>query len=120
MSKEAKGSVRTFHVFDKPVIVRSSDSGAKGNLYNQLKNFKGVFIDPFIVIADYDNKLVHVLEKGDRKSTFVPFENELCYAKGSPGKGNPLALIGYEYQESNKVLKARFYQYNSLTKVMVD
>ena len=100
------------------MVVRSSDSGSKGNLYNQLKNFKGVFVDPYIVIADYDTKLVHVLEKGDRKTIFTPFDSELCYVKASPAKGSPLVLFGYDYQESAKALKVRFFPYSSLTKVM--
>lgn len=119
MSKETKGSVRTFHVFEKPVVVRSTDSGSKLNLYNQVKNFKGVFLDPYIIIADYDTKLVYVIEKGDLKNMrpFTPYDCELCYAKANPLKGSPLVLFGYDYQESAKALKIRFYQYNSLMKV---
>lgn len=118
MSKERKTGIKTFHVFEKPQIIRSPESSKQGNLYNQLKNFKGVFIDPYIVVADYDTKLVHVLEKGERKTIFTPFDGELSYVKASPTRGSPLALFGYDYQEANKVLKVKYFAYNSLSKVI--
>ena len=118
MSRDQKPILKLCHVFEKPAIIRTAEGNSKGNLYNQLKNFKGIFVDPYIVLADFDTKLVHVLDKGDRKSIFPPFDGELCYIKANPAKGSPVALVGYDFQDqlSSKALKVKYYSYISLSK----
>ena len=116
MSREQRANIRGLHVFEKQVSLKKADGNKDGNLYNQLKNFKGTFVDPYIVIADFDTKLVHVLERGERKSIFPPFDAELSYIKANPNKGSPLAIVGYDYQEPAKILKVKYYTYNTLNR----
>jgi len=112
--------MKLFHVFDKPAVIKSGEDKAKGNIFNQMKNVKGIFLDPYIVLENFEAKLIHVMEKGELKSNFMPFDAELCYAKANPQKNSPLAIVGYDFQESSKMLKIKFYPYTSLIKEVPD
>lgn len=117
MSKDQKTTLKLLSVFETPELVKASSPDKKTNLFNQTKNYKGVFVDPYIVIGDYDTKLIHVVEKAERKSTFPSFDEALYYVKGVPVKNSPLALVGADFDQSNKILKAKFYLYQNLSKV---
>src|SRR3990167_7612914 len=117
MSKDQKASLKVLAVFESPELVKPSSPDKKSSLFNQIKNFKGVFVDPYIVIGDFDTKLIHVVEKAERKSTFTSFDESLYYVNGVPVKNSPLALVGADFEQSHKILKAKFYSYQSLSKV---